>query len=227
MKRSELEIQVFQKMLEGKMPFWKTLQLGIRSVFDPLKMVVMYMPGPIGHKLRQIYYRGRFKHFGNNSLIDVGVIITGPENISVGEYTFIDSYVRLDGVLGEITIGKRVHIAHGCILVGGGGLVLEDYVGLSPCVKIFTNSEAPRDGKRMSGPMIPERYKAFVRKPVIVKIDAFLSTDVVVLPGVTIGEGAVVGANSVVNRDIPPWSIAVGAPARVIGERDKVTVPDI
>ena len=47
------------------------------------------------------------------------------------------------------------------------------------------------------------------------------------LPGVTIGEGAVIGASSVVNKDIPPWSIAVGSPAKVIGTRDKVTVPDI
>ena len=227
MKRSELDLLVFKQMLEGKLPFWKTVQLGIKSVFDPLKMFIIYMPGPIGYKLRQIYYRRKFNAFGKNSIIDVGVNVTGPENISIGQYTWIDSYVRLDGVLGEISLGNRIHIAHGCILVGGGGLILEDYVGLSPCVKIFTNSETPKDGKRISGPMIPERYKAFIREPVIVKKDAFLSTDVVVLPGVTIGEGAVIGANSVVNKDIPPWSIAVGTPAKVIGKRDKVTVPDI
>jgi galactoside O-acetyltransferase len=190
-------------------------------------MILIYMPGPVGYKLRQIYYKRKLKSLGKNSLIDVGVLITGAENISIGDYTWIDSFVRLEGVLGEIKIGRRVHIAANCILGGGGGLDLQDYVGLSPGVKIFTNSETPLDGKRMSGPMIPWRYKAFVRKPVTIEKDAFLGTNVVVLPGVRIGEGAVVGANSVVNKDIPPWTIAVGMPARVIGERDKVTVPDI
>ena len=57
--------------------------------------------------------------------------------------------------------------------------------------------------------------------------DSFLGDYCVVLPGVTVGEGAVVGASSVVTKDIPPWGIAVGAPAKVIGEREKVTVPDM
>lgn len=227
MTKSDLEVQTFQQMIEGKLTWRQMLRLGLRSCFDPFKMIIMFLPGPIGYKLRQICYQDKFKHYGRYSLIDIGVIITGPKNISLGEYTWIDSYVRLDAILGEISIGKRIHIAQGCILVGGGGVRLEDYVGLSPGVKIFSNSEAPKEGKRMSGPMIPERYKAFDRAPVIIKKDAFLGSNVVVLPGVTIGEGAVVGANSVVNRDIPDYSIAVGIPARVIKKRDKVTVPDI
>lgn len=229
MNKSDFQLKLFEEMLEGKrMPLWQMTQLGIRSLFsDPIKMVITSMPGPFGYKLRQIYYKRIFRHYGKNTLIDVGVVTTGAENISIGDYTWIDSYVRMDAMFGELVIGKRVHVAHNCMLVGGGGLILEDYCGLSPGVKIFTNSEAPIDGKRMSGPMIPERYKAFVRKPVTVKKDAFLGSNVVVLPGVTIGEGAVVGANSVVAKDIPPWSIAVGAPARVVKQRDPVTVPDI
>jgi len=124
-------------------------------------------------------------------------------------------------------IGKRVHIAQGCILVDGDVLILEDYVGLSPGVKIFTNSESPRDGNTMSGPIIPERYEAFIRVPVVVRKDAFLSTNAVVLPGVTIGEGAVVGANAVEKKGILSYCIAAGAPTQVIGKRDKVVIPDI
>ena len=228
MKRTQLELDLFEMMLEGKqLPFLPALRLAGNSFFDPLRMILIYMPGPIGYKLRQLYYGSKCKSLGKNALIDVGVIISGPENISIGEYTWIDSFVRLEGVLGEIKIGRRVHIASGSILSGGGGLEVQDYVGIGAGAKIYTNSEAPVNGKRMSGPMIPWRYKGFVRKPVIIEKDAVVGANSVVLPGVRIGEGAVVGANSLVTRDIPAWSIAIGVPARIAGQRDKVTVPDI
>lgn len=228
MKRTQFELELFEEMLEGKpMPFLPAARLALGSLFDPFRMILVYMPGPVGYKLRQIYYKRKFKFFGNNTLIDVGVLVSGAENISVGDYTWIDSFVRLEGVLGEIKIGRRVHIASSCVLGGGGGLEIQDYVGVGAGAKIYTNSEAPMDGKRMSGPMIPWRYKAYVRKPVTVEKDAVVGANAVVLPGVRIGEGAVVGANSLVVKDIPPWTIAIGVPARIAGTRAKVTVPDI
>lgn len=228
MSKTEMQRRAFEAMIEGKpMSVGTFLRLGADALFDPLRMLIMYMPGGGGYALRRLYYRPILRHLGKNCLIDVGVLIQGAENISIGDYCWIDAYCQLSGVLGQITIGRRIHIAPGCILASGGKLEIQDYVGLAPRVKIYSNSEAPKDGKRMSGPMIPERYKAFVRAPVVVEKDAFLGVNSVVLPGVTIGEGAVIGANSVVTKDIPAWSIAVGAPAKVIGTRDRVTVPDI
>ena len=228
MKKTQLELDLFEEMLEGKpMPFIQALRLAWNSLFDPIRMILVYMPGPIGYKLRQIYYQRKFSSFGKNVLIDAGVLISGPENISIGEYTWIDSFVRLEGVLGEIKIGRRVHVASGSILSGGGGLEIQDYVGIGAGAKIYTNSEAPIDGKRMSGPMIPWKHKGYIRKPILIEKDAVVGANSVVLPGVCIGEGAVIGANSLVTRDIPAWSIAVGVPARVAGKRDKVTTPDI
>jgi len=226
--KSQHERELFEAMLEGKpIPFLSSVRLAFGSLFDPFRMFFINMPGPIGYKSRQIYYKRKLKSLGNNTLIDVGVIITGPENISIGEYTWIDSFVRLEGVLGEIKIGRRVHIASGCILGGGGGLEIHDYVGIGAGAKIYTNSEAPKNGKRMSGPMIPWRYKAYIREPVIIEKDAVVGANAVVLPGVRIGEGAVVGANSLVANDITPWSIVIGVPARIAGTRERVTVPDI
>ncbi len=227
MTNSELKLYLFKEMLEGRSHFWLTARLGYTALFDPFKFVIKHMPGPSGLKLRQLYYRQVFGKLGKNSLIDVGVEVSGEENVYIDEYTWIDSYVRMNCIFGELHIGKRIHVAPNCILSAGGGLTLEDYVGLAPGVQIHTNSEAPMDGKRMSGPMIPERYKAFVRKPVLVKRDAFLGAGCIVLPGVTIGEGAVVAANSVVNRDVADWTIVAGSPARPVSKREKVTVPDI
>lgn len=65
----------------------------------------------------------------------------------------------------------------------------------------------------------PEAMQYVVEKPICIEDYAFLGVHSVVLPGVHIGKGAVIGAGSVVLSDIPPFSIAVGAPARVIKER--------
>ena len=79
----------------------------------------------------------------------------------------------------------------------------------------------------MSGPMIPWRYKSFFSGRVVLEKDSVLGANSVVLPGVTIGEGAVVCPGSIITRDVPPWVIAAGVPTKFIGKREKVTVPDI
>ena len=59
-----------------------------------------------------------------------------------------------------------------------------------------------------------------VTKPIRIENNAWVAAKVTILPGVTIGDGAVVGACAVVARDVPPWSVAVGNPARVVGKRE-------
>ena len=62
---------------------------------------------------------------------------------------------------------------------------------------------------------------------ITIKSNAFIGARAFVLPGVTIGEGAVICPGSVITKDVPPWVIAAGVPTRFIGKRDKVTVPDL
>jgi acetyltransferase-like isoleucine patch superfamily enzyme len=106
---------------------------------------------------------------------------------------------------------------------------LGDYAAVGAFAQVYSHSEAPVDGKRMSGPMIPENMKGMITAPVIIGKDALVGAGAIVLPGATIGEGAVVGANSLVTKgmDIPPYAIFLGVPARLAGTREKVTVPDI
>ena len=108
-------------------------------------------------------------------------------------------------------------------------IFLGDYVGVGAFARIYSHSEAPIDGKRMSGPMIPESMKGMITAPVRIERDGLVGTGAVVLPGVTVGEGAVVAANSLVlaNTVIRPWTIYGGVPAKLLGLRKKVTVPDI
>ena len=106
-------------------------------------------------------------------------------------------------------------------------VVIEDYVAIAAGARIFSISDWPGEGKRVCGPMVPDEHRNLNRGPVTIKKDVFIGLNAVVMPGVTVGEGAVIGANAVVSRDIEPWKIAVGAPAKPIAERDPVTVPDL
>jgi acetyltransferase-like isoleucine patch superfamily enzyme len=107
-----------------------------------------------------------------------------------------------------ITIGDNSIVGHRAILDGRRGIVLGNNVNLSTGVWIWTVQHDPQDPDfRDEG------------GPVVVGDHAWLSCRVVVLPNVTIGEGAVVAAGSVVTKSVEPYTIVGGVPARKIGER--------
>lgn len=134
--------------------------------------------------------------------------------------------------------GKHVIVKQNAYIGRGRGLVLGDHaqlgencrigpfvtigaeVVMGPDVVIMTTAHAFED------PRTPIRLQGDLAiRPVVIGADAWIGTRVVILPGVTIGKGAVIGAGSVVTRDIPPMSIAAGNPARVIRQRgDRIEV---
>jgi galactoside O-acetyltransferase len=223
------EAKAFVAMREGKpIPFFLMTKLGVRAIFrDPFMYIIKNYPGAIGIKMREIYYRKKLKAMGQSVIIDEGVRIEGPQNISISDFVWVDKNVRLIASWGSISIGRRVHIAENVVVSGGGGVIIEDYVGISRGVSIYSHSEAIVGGKRMSGPMIPEYQKGVKTSPVKICKDAFISTNAVILPGVTIGRGAIVGPNSMVHKDVGDQDIVFGIPAERVGRRPRVTVEDI
>lgn len=110
------------------------------------------------------------------------------------------------GRWGNLQTGKQVHIGRDCLIDLNEKVVLEDHVVLSPRVTILTHASAG-----MHSPML--EYYPEVRKPVVVKKGAWVGANVTILPGVTIGEMAVVGAGAVVTSDVEPYTVVVGVPA--------------
>jgi len=90
----------------------------------------------------------------------------------------------------------------------------------------LTGTDSYYGGKRMST-VLPEEQRNVIRGRVLIEKDAFIGTNAVVHPNVTIGEGAIIGSNSLVLEDIEPWSINVGSPCKKVGERPRVVVEDI
>lgn len=222
-KNYEFEYKVFQKFIKGQsFNFFEVIIIFIKSLLSLVEGLLRNIPGAIGYKLRYYYYKIVCKKIGKNVLIDVGVMLHGSSNISIDDYTWIDSYCIIQAMLGEVTIGKRVHIGPFVIIGSREPVIIEDYVGIGASSKIYSNSEKAKDGKRMSGPMIPDEDKAYYSAPVFLRKDSFVGANSVILPGVELGEGSVVGANSLVTKSVEPWDIVVGVPVKKLMKRQKV-----
>jgi acetyltransferase-like isoleucine patch superfamily enzyme len=190
-----------------------------------LVMIVTYLPGGFGNYLRYRYYKKKLGHLGEGSRIDQGVIIANPKKVSIGDHTWIDKNVIILGDKG-VEIGKRVHVAQNCLIQGGGTLKIGDYVSVASGSLVYSATDTVFGGKG-TNPMFPPEYRNPVaRRRVVLGNHAFVGARTVIILA-SLGEGSVVGAGSVVTKDISAWKIAVGAPARPIKDRPPVTLKDI
>jgi acetyltransferase-like isoleucine patch superfamily enzyme len=103
-------------------------------------------------------------------------------------------------------IGKNVFINHACSFLDMGGITVEDNVLIGPKVNLITENH----------PLDPTDRRALICKPIIIKRNAWIGAAATILPGVTIGENAVVAAGAVVSKDVPANTVVGGIPARQI-----------
>jgi acetyltransferase-like isoleucine patch superfamily enzyme len=146
---------------------------------------------PVHGNVLEALLDGRLE-IGANSLLEPDVWITAPDaaRVRIGEGTFLNIGVMVASVE-LVEIGSHCMLANGCFVTDGN--------------------------HRYDDPDRPITWQGFTTKgPTRIGDNVWCGANVVVTSGVTIGERCVVGANSVVTTDIPPWSIAAGAPARVL-----------
>ena len=131
----------------------------------------------------------------------------------VGEGCFyLDHIVWLNG--DRIELGDRVGFNYGCFVNGYCGLVIGDDVAVGPYTMIHTADHETSDTSR---PINQQGWKE--APPVRIGSDVWIGMGVCILAGVQIGQGCVVGAGSVVTKDLEPYSVAVGVPARAVKRR--------
>jgi galactoside O-acetyltransferase len=158
-----------------------------------------------------------FRSLGKNVRIHQDVNIHGLENISIGSNVRIDAFASIIAT-GPVKIGSYVHIASYTLLSAGEGITLADFSGLSQGVKIYTRSD-DYSGHALTNPCVPAAYRRPSSGAVTLQRHVIVGAGSVILPGVTIAEGASVGALSLVTKDLPSWGIYFGSPARRIGQR--------
>lgn len=149
-----------------------------------------------------------FKSIGIDVRISRRCSIYKPELICLGNHVRIDDFCLLSG---DITIGNYVHISAYSALFGNGKIVLGNYCGVSPRCTLLSASD-DFSGEYMISPMVPPELTHVRRAPIIMEDYSQLGTCCTVLPGVTMMEGAVTGACSLVLKNLPPWSISYGVP---------------
>jgi acetyltransferase-like isoleucine patch superfamily enzyme len=163
-----------------------------------------------------------FRSFGQAVKIWPEAKLVNPATISLGHRVIIDDFVLIISGA-ETRIGNFVHIASFTSITGGGRLVIEDFAGLSGGVRIYTGNEQ-YGGECLTNPTVPAPYRIPIRGDVFIGRHAIVGANSVILPGVTIGEGAVVGACSLVTKDCKPWTVNFGAPARQINTRPSAEI---
>ncbi|MDI3540281.1 MAG: hypothetical protein PWQ52_1404 [Methanolobus sp.] len=145
-----------------------------------------------GNELRLLILKHLFRKVGNNCIVSSGCKIYYPQGITLGNNVLITQDIMLNG-RGTIEIGD------------------DSMIGFESVLMTSTYNPARRDV------LIREQEKS--QSPIIIGRNVWIGARVIILPGVEIGDGAIIGANSVVNRDVAPNTVAGGIPAKFIKER--------
>ncbi|MGE5531288.1 MAG: acyltransferase [Bacteroidota bacterium] len=155
---------------------------------------------------------------GANPYIKSRVQVSYGPNIKIGDRVRLGGGIILScAPQGSIQIGHDVLINDYSIINSASGVILEDWVTIAPFCQIVDGDHGIEDLERP----VREQHENDVHAPVHIKRDVWLGSHVVVLRGVTIGAGAVIGAGSIVTKDIPDGAIAVGVPAKVVAWRGR------
>jgi acetyltransferase-like isoleucine patch superfamily enzyme len=202
-----------------------------------------WVPSVVGVGLRAIAYRLIMKLDGAPA-IEAGVRIAYAGEVHLGKGVYLDQGVYLHALPGGITIGDNtfimhhtmlhvfnfrnlpqagITIGHNCfigefnIIRGQGGVRIGNDVYTGPMVQMVAVNHVYQDPSR------PIREQGITAQGIIIEDDVWIGANVTVVDGVTIGRGSVIGAGAVVTRDIPPYSIALGTPAKPVKDRRHMT----
>jgi galactoside O-acetyltransferase len=162
-----------------------------------------------------------FRAVGEHVAIAKNCTIVGVENISLGSHVRIDGYSTLVAAGdGWLRFGSYIHVGCQCVVIAGDGVEMDDFSCISHGVKLFSRSD-DYSGQHMANATVPDQYKSVQRGTVRLSRHALIGAGSVVLPGVVLGEGAAVGALSLVNKSLEAWGIYGGCPARRLKARSK------
>ena len=200
-------------------------------------LLLKNLQGALGLALRPFCYKVLLGRLGKGVVIGPGVTFRNPQKIRLGDHVVIDEDSVLDakgdGSRG-ITLGHHVFVSKNVILsCKSGAITVGDYVSIGPFSGIYSIDACEvRIGdycviaaycyfagggayitKDLDTPFVLQGLEE--GKPIVVEANVWLGGYVAVMEGVTIGTGSVIGAKSLVKRDVPPRSVAFGVPARV------------
>lgn len=159
---------------------------------------------------------------GEDVRIHNSVVIKNEQDCKVGNHVAIDQGVIIST---KMFVGDYVHISPYVCMIGGkdSEVILHDFTFVAAGTKIVAGSEDYVSGG-LVGPTIPKKFRRLKFSTIIFNKYSGCGVNCSIMPGVTFGEGAILGANSLATKDLEPWTIYVGSPAKPVKMRNKEEV---
>ncbi|HWQ12206.1 MAG TPA: acyltransferase [Roseiflexaceae bacterium] len=221
--------------------------LGRYVLEQAIQSLVGWLPGVVGIAARAVAYRAILRMEGAAAIED-GVRIRFASNVTLGRGAYLDhgvylhacpagisigaeSFVMKNAILhvynfrdlphAGISIGARSLVGEACILRGQGGVTIGDDVYLAPLVQVLAVNHVFHDTTR------PISHQGITCQGITIEDGAWIGAGAIILDGVRVGRNAVVGAGAVVTRDVPPYTLVAGNPARVVRDlrAEPLTMP--
>lgn len=165
--------------------------------------------------------RPKLKKCGQNVRLYPLAKICKPEVIELGDFCRINDFVFIWGGQG-VRVGKYSDLQPHVTIWGGGETIIGDYVSVAVGAVLLSAVYSHKEGLRMVD-HVPEGQSKALYGKLVIENDAYIGANCTIMPNLTVGEGAVIGAQSFVGKDVEPWSICVGSPCKKVGERPRVS----
>ena len=188
----------------------------LRELKDWLEFFVNSAPGRLGNFLRNLYYKYRSKDIFANNRFEIGLRIEYPKNVRISSNSYFGLNCKIYACEKSIVeIGENVSFNSNVMINarGIGKILIGKNVLIGPNVVIRSNNH------KYENLNIPIIEQGMTNGEIIIENNVWISSNCVILPNCRIGEGSIVAAGAVVTKDIEPYTIAGGIPAKKIGVR--------
>jgi acetyltransferase-like isoleucine patch superfamily enzyme len=206
-------------LLTSNFPLPRFLFPVVRVIFDLQGQIAEFFRWALSYFIREPLFRARCASVGKRFRLFRLPYVMSHAEIRIGDD--VNFFGKVDIMSGRIfdnprlIIHNRVDIGHNVGFVVNKEIVIEDDVNVASGVRFMDSDAHPKDTQDRIADLPPKPEEI---KPVRICKNAWIGQNVFILKGVTVGEGAIIGVNSVVITDIPAYSVAIGNPARVVAK---------
>jgi acetyltransferase-like isoleucine patch superfamily enzyme len=206
-------------VLTSNFPLPRFLYPMVRLIFDLQGQIAEFFRWAFSYFIREPLFRARCASVGKRFRLFRLPYVMSHAEIRIGDD--VNFFGKVDIMSGRIfdnprlIIHDRVDIGHNVGFVVNKEIVIEDDVNVASGVRFMDSDAHPKDTQDRIADLPPKPEEI---KPVRICKNAWIGQNVFILKGVTVGEGAIIGVNSVVITDIPAYSVAIGNPARVVAK---------